>query len=413
MAWVSRPSNITISTLGGSATSVATTNNDHTTNPVHKLEWVCSYSSSGVLTMSMYFTATSSMGTCMGSTLSASATVNGRTYAFLSPGTSFNGTTVSERVKIGENGTWTIKDTTSISVSLDIDMWCGSDTEDNSGWGPSPKGGMTGSFTITVPRVSDTTACTAPTSFTSGSTFYGNLNGGDGDVTVWWSGAHGGTNNAATGYTIEARYPGGDWYYKWSGMASSATLNFDGEAGKTITIDLRIRTEGTAGPNYYSGWKNGSVVALGRTACTAPTNVYINSNSDSAQYVNPGSTVKLYWSGAAGGLNNAISRYYIQRRKNGGAWGAASDYNASSGDAQSLDNTEGAYFEFQVRTEGAAGSSYYSGYKLSRNRVYNRSKPTVGTPTVLCPLSLDRNRNLVRLHENRDRPDASIYLEWW
>ena len=405
MAWVSKPSNITISTLGGSATSVATTNNDYTRNAVHKLEWVCSYSSSGVLTMSMYFTVTGSWGKCYTRNSRVSATVNGSTYTFLSPGTVFDATTMNDRMKMGGDGTWTIKDTTRISVSLDIDMWCGSDTGDQKGYGPSPKDGMTGSFTITVPRVSDTTACTAPTTFTSGAQFYGNLNGGNGNVTVSWSGASGGTNNAITGYAIQAQYPGGDWYDKWSGTGNSTTLNFDGEAGKTITINLRIQTRGAAGSSYYSGWKTGSVIALGRTACSAPANVYINSNSDSNQYVNPGSTVRLYWYGAAGGLNNAISRYYIQRRKNGGAWGAASDYNAGSGDAQSLDNTEGAYFEFQVRTEGAAGADYYSGYKLSRNRVYNRSKPTVGKPSV--SVSADKTK-LVLEWTHGDGTDNAI-----
>ena len=267
---------------------------------------------------------------------------------------------------------------------------------DAGGWGPTPAGGVNKQISVTPPAYNPPptyTACTAPTSFTSGTQFYGNLNGGDGNVTVSWSGASGGTNNAITGYAIQAQYPGGDWYDKWSGTGNSTTLNFDGEAGKTIAINLRIQTRGAAGSSYYSGWKTGSVIALGRTACSAPANVYINSNSDSNQYVNPGSTVRLYWSGAAGGLNNAISRYYIQRRKNGGAWGAASDHNASSGDSQSLDNTEGAYFEFQVRTEGAAGSSYYSGYKLSRNRVYNRSKPTVGTPTV--SVSADKSKLVI------------------
>lgn len=385
MAWVTGPSNITISTLGGSATSVATTNNDYTRNAVHKLEWVCSYSSSGVLTMSMYFTVTGSWGKCYTRNSRVSATVNGSTYTFLSPGTVFDATTMNDRMKMGGDGTWTIKDTTSIPVSLDIDMWCGSDTGDQKGYGPSPRGGMTGSFTITVPRVSDITNPVAGTTSASYS---------EDGFRITWSGFQAGTNNPIASYEL--------WYRESTNNSSwgervriqngaSTPYNWDGGTFGRYYQFCAVAIGQNSGHSSTSAWSNS--VRKYATVCSAPSNVYINSNTDSAQYVNPGSAVRLYWSGAAGGTNNSIQRYYIQRRKNGGAWGAASDHNASSGNSQSLDNTEGAYFEFQVRTEGAAGSSYYSGYKLSRNRVYNRSKPTVGTPTV--SVSADKSKLVI------------------
>lgn len=222
-----------------------------------------------------------------------------------------------------------------------------------------------GTFTL---NYTDVTACTAPTSFTSGKEFYGNLNGGDGSVVVNWSGASAGTNNSIAGYKIQCRYPGGDWYDKWEGTGSTATIYFEGLAGQTITIDLRIQTKGSAGASYYSGWKTGSVVALGRTKCTAPTSFSVVSPMTPT-------TAVISWSGAASGLNNAISSYEVQTRRwisgSGYAdWTACTKFISHAVSGSSMPITlsaldRGAEYQFRIRARGTAGSSYYSDWVMS------------------------------------------------
>lgn len=238
------------------------------------------------------------------------------------------------------------------------------------------------SVTVSGTGAASYTACTAPTSFTNGTQFYGNLNGGNGNVTVSWSGASGGTNNAIVGYTIQARYPGGDWYDKWSGTGSSTTLNFDGTAGQTITIDLRIQTRGAAGADWYSGWKTGSVVALGRSACGAP-----NSMSVSPSTVAPGSSVTLSWSGASSGLNNSISSYYIEWGYADGGWNYSKTVNSTSTSESTTismpSGRRGVYIDIRITTRGSAGEDYYSSAYRRDDMVYIRDYSACGAPTTI------------------------------
>lgn len=101
------------------------------------------------------------------------------------------------------------------------------------------------------------TACTAPTSFTASPSVT------DRDVTLAWSGASGGVNNAITGYEIQfATSADGT---SWSGWVAVKTVT-----GTTTTDSIgiergyyekyRIRTRGAAGSSYYSGWKESNKI---------------------------------------------------------------------------------------------------------------------------------------------------------
>lgn len=126
--------------------------------------------------------------------------------------------------------------------------------------------------------------------------------------------------------------------------------------------------------------------ALLTTACTAPTSCSIS------PVLSEGG-VTLSWSGASGGISNAISSYEIQYsdstdNSTWGAWTALAtvDTSATSGSvATSPPSTRGNYRRFQVRTRGTAGASYYSGWKVSTNSVRRNTAPKPATSAVASP----------------------------
>ncbi|WP_040197172.1 hypothetical protein [Candidatus Soleaferrea massiliensis] len=122
------------------------------------------------------------------------------------------------------------------------------------------------------------------------------------------------------------------------------------------------------------------------TACGAPT-------SCSVSPILAEGGVTLSWSGASGGINNAITGYEIQYSESTdnatwGAWMALAtvDTSATSGSvATSPPSTRGNYRRFQVRTRGAAGASYYSGWKISTNSVRRNTAPSPAVTATASP----------------------------
>lgn len=58
---------------------------------------------------------------------------------------------------------------------------------------------------------------------------------------------------------------------------------------------------------------------------------------------------------------------------------------ASGSVATSPPSTRGNYRRFQVRTRGAAGASYYSGWKISTNSVRRNTAPSPASTAVASP----------------------------
>ena len=122
------------------------------------------------------------------------------------------------------------------------------------------------------------------------------------------------------------------------------------------------------------------------TACGAPT-------SCSVSPVLAEGDVTLSWSGSSGGINNTISSYEIQYSDSSdnftwGAWTALTTVTttATSGSiSTSPPSTRGNYRRYQVRTRGAAGASYYSGWKVSTNSVRRNTAPKAPTTAVASP----------------------------
>ena len=121
------------------------------------------------------------------------------------------------------------------------------------------------------------------------------------------------------------------------------------------------------------------------TACSAPTNFRITSG---AGRIVPGQSITLAWDGGYGGTANAFTKYYIQRSVNGGAWtdGVGVIWNPTSRSITipytQLGLSRGNSITFRIRTEGAAGSSFYSGFTSSSNSTVVNTLPTCSISSV-------------------------------
>lgn len=122
------------------------------------------------------------------------------------------------------------------------------------------------------------------------------------------------------------------------------------------------------------------------TACGAPTACSLNPTVSETTSV-------LSWSGAKAGTNNAISAYEIQYSEstNNSSWGnwitgtTVSSTATNGSYAVTASGTRGNYRRYQVRTRGAAGASYYSGWKVSTNSVRKNTAPIKPSSVAASP----------------------------
>jgi len=160
--------------------------------------------------------------------------------------------------------------------------------------------------------------------------------------------------------------------------AGSGTVSFTlrRSSGSGNILNLRSGITGTLTLNYE----------INPTACTAPSACSVSSTLSE-------DNVTLSWSGAAGGTNNSISSYEIQYSESSdnatwGAWTALTTVSTAATSGSVLvapSSTRGNYRRFQVRTRGAAGASYYSGWKVSTNSVRRNTQPIAPTAVTATP----------------------------
>lgn len=188
----------------------------------------------------------------------------------------------------------------------------------------------------------------------------------------------------------------------WS--VSFPNLTASGYQGSFTTSAVNLTAGGTYylwlhGGTAFQAYKHASYysVALNYTAytaCGAPTACSVSSTLAEG-------AVTLSWSGASGGIGNAITSYEIQYSESSdnsswGSWAALTTVTttATSGSISvSPSSTRGYFRRFQVRTRGEAGSSYYSGWKVSSNTVRKNTLPTVPTSFTASPATYN-NENV-------------------
>lgn len=178
---------------------------------------------------------------------------------------------------------------------------------------------------------------------------------------------------------------------------------------KTFTVTAKVDAyAGGFGPVPSGGRTFSFTVSVpGVTyACKAPTDLWVSS-----YYVNPGGNVTVSWSGASGGQNNAISRYWLEWGYSDEGWDYGANSYTSSGSSSvsiTVPSGEGKRLNFRVRTEGAAGVNYYSGYYREDDLVRLRSRPTMsacsasqslGTYTITWSAATDGIDNAVSKYE--------------
>lgn len=225
------------------------------------------------------------------------------------------------------------------------------------------------------------TACTAPTSVSLAATSSTGAN-----VRLSWSGASAGVGNSIAGYEVQRRESTNNSSWgSWTSLSTTTNTYLDVAPPATAGnyYQYQVRTLGSAGASYNSGWKTSSnTLRRSYTACGAPTACAVDSTLSLV-------ATTLRWSGAIAGYGNPISKYEVQRRSKapGGSWSAWSAFETTSGTSLSVSPpaTAGHYYQYQVRAQGTAGEAYYSGWKESTNtlRKVHKTIPAFTDPTLI------------------------------
>lgn len=233
---------------------------------------------------------------------------------------------------------------------------------------------------LTVNWESRTTAASAPTSCSLSSTL------AEGNVTLSWSGAKSGANNDISAYEIQySDSTNNSTWGSWTALtvinstATSGSLSVSPPTTRGNFRRFRIRTRGTAGSSYYSGWKVSSNTVRKNTLPAAPTIAIASPEIHSNE------TITLTWSGAAGGTS-AIKGYQISSRTStdNNTWSEWDELitlnlNASSGSYNPVvTNVSGTYTQFRIRTVDVLRA--ISTEKISNSILCNIT--ACGEPTV-------------------------------
>lgn len=160
------------------------------------------------------------------------------------------------------------------------------------------------------------TACGAPTLCSVSPTV------GEGNVTLSWSGASGGTSNSITSYEIQ--YSDSSNNTTWGSWLALTTVTTSMGSGSLSVAPpatrghyrrFQVRTRGSAGASYYSGWKVSTNSVRKNTPPQPATSI---AASPAVYSIEP---VTLTWSGASGGTS-PIKGYMLARRTstNGETW---------------------------------------------------------------------------------------------
>ena len=164
------------------------------------------------------------------------------------------------------------------------------------------------SGTLTLNYQLNSTACTAPTACSANSAL------SEGNITLSWSGAASGTNNAISSYEIQ--YSESSDNATWGAWTALTTVTTTATSGSVSVAPsstrgnyrrFQVRACGTAGASYYSGWKVSTNSVRRNTLPTAPTAVTATPAVYSTE------AISLTWSGAAGGTS-AIKGFTIASR---------------------------------------------------------------------------------------------------
>lgn len=244
---------------------------------------------------------------------------------------------------------------------------------------------LTVSKTVTLDNI--ITKCKAPDFFTA-YTDNDNLDVFETSVNLDWEAGTSGIGNTITQYEIQYRVKSNSTWGSFTALGTTSKTNCAIDMSSKVKrgeyVQFRIRTQGSAGSSYYSGWV-GSVVIQRQpyTPCEAPTSFTVTPNPFE-------DIITFVWSGAKAGTDNTISSYYIQysTTQDNITWddwvGLKTVSSTSTSGSYSMDLSSkvlrGKNVRFRIRTQGSAGSSFYSGYKTYSyitRQAYTKCEPPV------------------------------------
>lgn len=335
-------------TRGGSKTYTINGDSDKA-GTAQKIDFVCSYSTSGVLTIKMQIRP----GSYNFSTGDAVAAVNyGGSKTYFKNHASFSADKNVTAV-VGST-TRTMTSAGTYTVYYDLDMYSG-------GWGPTPNGGWYNkSFTVYIPG-----SYTVPGAGTTSCSM------SSGTFTITWSGFTNGTNNAITTYELwyqestnnstwsdRVRVPG--YTNRLSPRSFTTTFGTVGRYYRFCAVAL-----GTVSGTYssISAWGNSVQKTAGKLA--TPTwkagmdgSVVFGRYSGSDNWSHT-----LSWNSVSSATSNTLSSYNVQAKYPDGTW-----YDKYNGEATSATFAWDGYtdelcpIKLRIQARGSAGSSYYSNY---------------------------------------------------
>lgn len=253
-------------------------------------------------------------------------------------------------VSLNKGGTWsktysktiTWASSGAITCQVYVDYYA-------SGWGPSPDGGTTQSFTVSVPTYQ---SITGPTAGTTRASYSGNT------FSISWSGFSAGTY-PITRYEL--------WYQSstdnstWSdrvrvpGYSTSLSYSYSWTGGTWNTYYRFCAVALDKDGRYSSTTAYSSSVRKYATACGAPST--INRSPSSTVYIRD--TVTISWSGASNGTNNTINGYNLQYGTSTSSYSTKSVTTTSTSSSTTFVPTSSGTWYYRIQTKGTAGSSYY------------------------------------------------------
>lgn len=205
------------------------------------------------------------------------------------------------------------------------------------------------------------------------------------NVTLAWSGATAGTNNAITGYVV---YQNGTEYKTTTGTSISVPAHATAGSSYTYTVV-------TKGTHSNSGASSG-VTVYTYSAPTAPTDISVSNDTPNAD-----ESVTLSWSGAAAGSYNLITGYHIYRSDSAdGSYSyltAVETAATSSSCSVTAPSTMGTSYYYKVYTIGSrSNSTISSAYASVTTKTYTACK----APTSVSVSSTDV------------KPGETVTLSW-
>ncbi|MGI6634174.1 MAG: hypothetical protein ACOX7B_03260 [Christensenellales bacterium] len=226
------------------------------------------------------------------------------------------------------------------------------------------------------------TAVTAPTTVSVNPTSVAP----DGNATLSWTGHAAGTNNPIKYFEVWRSPTSSSSGFEYLGIVAGNknSLVVQGRSEPNKSYWYKIKAIGTR--DGFDSPMSSAFAKLDApvTAVSAPTAASVPSISENTPY--------LTFSGAASGTNNAIIGYEIEyaQSNNGTSWGSWTELKTinhtqpSGSTLVDLPDARGRYRKYRIRTLGAAGASFNSGWKETGAVKYN-TPPTAPTHCIASP----------------------------